>query len=90
MYDGVTHFWGMHFIWWVFWMGIGVTFFSLLTPVPRRKWHSMRESPQEILLRRLAAGDINEEEFESRKAILDRHVSSSRPLTNVAGSPATA
>jgi putative membrane protein len=60
----------MHFVWWVFWLILWVTFFSILTPVPRRQWQRMRETPKEILLRRLASGEISEKEFESRNLVL--------------------
>lgn len=62
-------FWGMHILWWIFWILIIVTFFGLATPVPR---HKVRETPQQILQRRYAAGEISSEEYEERKGKLDR------------------
>lgn len=88
MYDS-THVFGMHLFWWLFWILAWGSFFSLLTPVPRRRWNRLRESPNEILLRRLAQGEINEQEFESRKAVIDRSLIGSpvRPLTPVPAAP---
>lgn len=62
-------FWGMHLFWWLFWFLIIATFFSLLTPVPRRK---LRETPLQVLQRRYATGEISTEEYEERKQRLDR------------------
>lgn len=63
---------GMHFLWWCFWVLIWVGFFSLLAPVPRQTWQKMRETPKDILLRRLASGEISEKEFESRLSIITK------------------
>lgn len=65
-------FWGMHVLWWLFWIGLIVAFFSLLTPVPRRR---TRETPLQILQRRFAAGEIAEKEYEERKRTLERDAS---------------
>lgn len=62
-------FWGMHFFWWLFWIVVIVVLFSPLTPVPRIR---RRETPLEVLQRRYAAGDISTEEYEERKAKLER------------------
>lgn len=61
-------FWGMHLFWWLFWFLIIAAFFSLLTPVPR---HKVRETPLQILQRRLAAGEISTQEYEERKQRLE-------------------
>ena len=62
-------FWGMHMLWWVFWIVLVVAFFSVATPVPRRR---MRETPLEVLKRRYAAGEITTAEYEERKDKLTR------------------
>ena len=72
MYYYDTPFFGMHLLWWVFWVILWVTFFSFLIPVPRRRWRDLRETPLEILQRRLARGEIDEPEYERRKAVLVR------------------
>lgn len=68
-------FWGMHIFWWLFWALLIVLFFTLVTPVPK---HRVRETPLEILQRRYAAGEISSEEYEERKAKLERDTTSAR------------
>ena len=65
-------FWGMHFLWWIFWILIIAFFVCGLTPVPRNK---VRETPLQILQRRYAAGEITTEEYEERKQRLERDAS---------------
>lgn len=67
-------FWGMHLLWWLFWIVLISLFFSLLTPVPRSK---VRETPLQILQRRYAAGEISTEEYEQRKQRLARDADAS-------------
>lgn len=64
-------FWGMNFLWWLFWLGLLAAFFALATPVPRRRVR-LYDHPLSILRRRYAAGDINTEEYEERRARLVR------------------
>ncbi|KYG79296.1 hypothetical protein AWW67_13035 [Roseivirga seohaensis] len=68
LYEG--HFWGMHFIWWIIWLVF--LFWIFLTPwdVPGQK--TRKESPLEILKKRLASGEIDPQEFEERKKLLER------------------
>ena len=62
---------GMHFLWWIFWFIFIVVVFWR-RDIWRLPPDEPRESPQEVLRRRLARGEISIEEYESRKAILDR------------------
>ncbi len=63
---------GMHTFWWLFWV---VLVFALVflgwggSPARRER---PRETPHEMLRRRLASGEISTEEYEKRKTILDR------------------
>lgn len=59
---------GMHALWWLFWIALIVAFFALIEPVPRGR----RASPLEVLQRRYATGEISAEEYEERKARLER------------------
>lgn len=68
-YDGGWWFWGMHAFWWLFWIGAIAAFVWLLTAAPRGR---PRETPLQILQRRLAAGEISEQEYEARKRTLER------------------
>ena len=69
----VTGWWffGMHFFWWAFWIVLIVTAFSPVTPVPKNQLRS-GERALDILRRRFAAGQISTEEYERRKAVLER------------------
>jgi putative membrane protein len=63
---------GMHALWWIFWVAV---VFALVfwggggSPACRER---PRETPHEMLRRRLANGEITTEEYEKRKVILDR------------------
>jgi len=63
---------GMHMLWWFFWILLLVSFFSFVTPVPRKKARLNRLTPLDILQRRYAAGEITTEDYEERKARLER------------------
>lgn len=64
-------FFGMHMLWWVFWLCMLVVFFGLLTPVPRGRARRQRQTPLEVLQRRYANGEITTVEYQERKAILE-------------------
>lgn len=75
MYDS-GFFFGLHSFWWIFWViVIAVVVFALLrtsgsaAPAPRE---TLRETPREVLRRRYAAGELTTQEYEKRKAVLDR------------------
>ena len=66
-------FWGgMHFLWWFFWILLLISFFSFSTPVSRKTARLNRFTPLELLQRRYAAGDIKTDDYEKRKALLER------------------
>ena len=72
LYDGGYSMGGMHGLWWLFWMGlIGVLVFYRWGS-PNDKHRPLRESPLDVLKRRLASGEIEPEQYEQRKALLDR------------------
>jgi putative membrane protein len=65
------YWWGMSFIWWMFWIAAIAIFFSLATPV----WRSnarIYEDPLSILRRRYAAGELTTAEYEERKLLLQK------------------
>ncbi len=72
-YDGAFYMGGMHGLWWIFWI---VLIGALLLSMRSRNGQRRRESPQEELRRRLANGEIDSEEYEKRKALLDRDTGS--------------
>lgn len=63
---------GMHGLWWIFWIAlIGViAFYGWGRPGRRRR--GSHDTPRDLLQRRLASGEITAEQYEERKAILDR------------------
>ncbi|MBI5716349.1 MAG: SHOCT domain-containing protein [Burkholderiales bacterium] len=63
---------GMHGLWWLFWIVlIGAGVYSMWGRRAERRRGS-RETPHEVLQRRLANGEIDTQEYERRKALLDR------------------
>ena len=63
---------GMHALWWVFWIAVvmALVFWGVGGSTARRD--RPRETPREMLRRRLASGEISTEEYEKRKTVLDR------------------
>lgn len=68
MYDGY-HFFGMHLLWWIFWILLLFLFFGWFQPVPKRRIR--RDSPLDILQKRFASGEITNEEYQEKKSILE-------------------
>jgi putative membrane protein len=66
MYWGY-HYWGMHLFWWFFWL----TIVALLaaTGWPRSRI-AVRDAAIDALRTRYAAGEIDEEEYQERLAVL--------------------
>jgi len=65
------YWWGMSFLWWLFWLALIAVFFAVATPV-RRSQARLYDDPLSILRRRYAAGLITTEEYEDRKARLEK------------------
>jgi putative membrane protein len=78
MYEGGSWF-GMHVFWWIFWVVVivAVAYVSLRARGDPRQ--VSRASPHEVLRRRYAAGELSTQEYEERKAVLDRDARSSKP-----------
>lgn len=70
--DGGYYMGGMHGLWWITW----VVLIGLLVLYVWRRPDAQRrppsETPLEVLQRRLASGEVSPEEYENRKALLDR------------------
>ena len=66
LYDG--HFGGMHLKWWIIWLIFIVWIFLIPTDIPYQK--TKKDSPLDILKKRLAKGEISKEEYEESKKIL--------------------
>jgi putative membrane protein len=69
-------FWGIHALWWLFWITVIAGFVTVLSPWSERTVR--RDTPLEILRRRYAAGEITEKEYGERKRALERDM----PLAN--------
>ena len=68
MYDGY-HFWGMHLIWWFVWIILLFWIFAIPYDVPGQR--SKKDTPLDILKKRYASGEINNEEYQEKKKILE-------------------
>lgn len=63
---------GMHALWWAFWIAVVLALlFWGRGGYPARR-DRPRETPHEMLRRRLANGEISTQEYEQRKSLLDR------------------
>jgi putative membrane protein len=67
MYEGY-HFWGMHLIWWVIWLMFIFWIFGTPYYVPFQE--KKRDAPLDILQKRLASGQITNEEYQEKKKLL--------------------
>lgn len=56
-----NHFWGMHYGWWIFWI---VVIVAVVYWIRQQNAGKPRETPEEILKKRLARGEITVEEYE--------------------------
>lgn len=73
MYFGDGYFMGgMHALWWLFWLGLIIVLWVTIGRPGRRNEPRERETPHDILRRRLAHGEITPEAYEQAKALLDR------------------
>ncbi len=70
-----SYFWGMHWVWWFLWVIMLFWIFALPYDIPgqRRK----KDSPLDILRKRFAAGEIQTEEYNEKKKILETDLAKS-------------
>lgn len=66
-----SYWFGMNFVWWIFWAVVIFALFAFLTPRSRRGAHTPTD-PLDILKRRYAAGEITTAEFDERRARIER------------------
>jgi putative membrane protein len=70
MYWGY-HYWGMHLFWWFFWLAIVVLLLGTGWPRSRIVTRDAgRDGALDALRMRYAAGEIDEEEYQERLAVL--------------------
>ncbi len=60
---------GMHLIWWIVWIFLLFWIFALPYNIPGQRMR--KDSPLDILQRRLALGEITNEEYQEKKKILE-------------------
>lgn len=65
------HFIGMHWIWWL--IVVGIILLVVFNVIPYRTKSELNEDAMEILKKRFARGEIEREEFEERKKILNQN-----------------
>lgn len=72
-YEGGMFMGGMHWLWWIFWLLlVGALVYGAWGRPGEQRRRRARETPQQTLQRRLANGEITPDEYEKRKALLDR------------------
>jgi len=71
-YGGGFFMGGMHVLWWLFWLVLIGWLVSWFWRRPGNHGRGRRETPHEVLQRRLANGEITTAEYDERKALLDR------------------
>ena len=63
---------GIHTFWWIFGIAVVIAFVFWGVGGSTARRDRPRETPREMLRRRLANGEISTEEYEKRKTVLDR------------------
>lgn len=66
-----NYFGGMHWIWWFIWIALLIWIFALPYDVPGQRYK--KDTPLDILKKRLASGQITKEEYEEKKKILQEN-----------------
>ena len=61
---------GMNWVWWIVWGLILVWIFALPYGIPGQRYN--RETPLDILKNRFARGEIDQKEYQERKAELEK------------------
>ncbi|MFV7236131.1 MULTISPECIES: SHOCT domain-containing protein [Flavobacterium] len=70
MHNG-HHFWGMHLLWWIFWVILVIWIFATPYNIPGQR--TKNDTPLDILKKRFAKGEITKEEFDEKKKFLDEN-----------------
>jgi len=64
------NYWGMNFVWWIIWIVMLFWIFALPYDIPFQR--KRKDSALDILKRRLASGEISNEEYLEKKKILEK------------------
>ena len=68
MYDNYGYA-GMHIIWWFVWLSLLFWIFATPYDIPGQRMKKI--SPLDVLKHRLASGEINNEEYQQKKTIIE-------------------
>lgn len=60
---------GMHLLWWILWMVVILWIFVFPYDIPGQR--SKKETPLDMLNKRFAKGEINKEEYQEKKALIE-------------------
>ena len=69
MYSDNYHFGGMHLVWWFVWGAFLFWIFAIPYDIPGQRVR--KDTPLDILKKRFASGQINNEEYQEKKIILE-------------------
>lgn len=67
-YNG--HAWGMHYIWWIIWVIVIIWIFATPYNIPGQR--TKKDTPLDILNKRLVRGEIDKAEYEEKKKIIQQ------------------
>jgi putative membrane protein len=67
--DTLNYYWGMHIAWWFVWVFMILWIFAFPYEIPGQRYK--KESPLNLLKRRLAKGQITNEDFFVMKEMLE-------------------
>lgn len=59
----------MHWFWWILWVIMLIWIFAIPADIPGQR--KKKDSPLDILKKRYASGEIDTNEYEERKGILE-------------------
>lgn len=61
--------WGMNILWWIIWFVFIFWIFATPYDIPGQR--TKKDTPLDILKKRLASGEINKEEYDEKKKIVE-------------------
>jgi putative membrane protein len=68
-----NYYWGMHFFWWVLWIGMLAWIFVIPYDIPYQR--RRKDSPLDILQKRFASGEISANEYNQKRKIIENDLS---------------
>ncbi len=62
--------WGMHFFWWIVWVIFLIWIFAVPYNIPGQRLK--KDTPLDLLKKRFASGEIDNNEFLEKKKLLEK------------------